>query len=144
MPTFLSDARAFILLSTDEVRRRLGLAAVEENSVKYEQLKNLTSLKNATVFPGTVYLKNDRVELIYFTRNTLKDLKPADLERELHGEPILLRSRAGKVANLYVHAEAGVAYSAEDDEIHFIEVFRPRPQNAYEAEIYIDPGPFIR
>ena len=46
--------------------------------------------------------------------------------------------------NHHVHAEQGVAYSADGDEVAFVEVFRPRSLAEYERDIYRDPGLFIK
>jgi hypothetical protein len=45
---------------------------------------------------------------------------------------------------MFVYASEGVAFSAAGRSLNFVEVFRPRSQKEYEAEIYREPKPFIR
>ena len=144
MPSLLAQARALIGLEQDAARQRLGPGLTEDPDDGYEAMQGVASLENGDVFPGTLYLKDGRVELIYVGPGGLDGVTAADLESELEGKATLLRSRARKTANMHVRAEEGVAYSAEGDEVHFLEVFRPRSLGAYESEIYEDPGPFIR
>ena len=144
MPSLLAQARALIGLEKDAARQRLGGGLSEDPDDGYEAMQGVASLENGDVFPGTLYLKDDRVEMVYLGPGGLHGVTAADLESELPGEATLLRSRAGKTANMHVRAEEGVAYSAEGDEVHFVEVFRPRSLQDYESEIYNDPGPFIR
>ena len=140
----LTVARALVGRSLEDVRRALGPGESESDGDDYEALEDLTSVQNRGRFPGTVYLRNGEVELVYVGPGALEGVTPADLEEELKGRPARLRSRAGKKASLFVHAGQGIAYSAHGDELHFVEVFKPRSLEEYEAAIYKDPGPFIR
>ena len=45
---------------------------------------------------------------------------------------------------MHAYPEQGVAFSAEDGRVQFVELFPPLPPERYQAEIYKDPGPFIR
>ena len=80
----------------------------------------------------------------YISEPTPASLPRTALEAEGGGEHATLRSRAGKTAALEVWPEAGMAYSADGDTVHFVELFPPRSLAAYEQEIYQDPGPFVR
>ncbi|MCA1754521.1 MAG: hypothetical protein LC641_07490, partial [Spirochaeta sp.] len=90
------------------------------------------------------------VVLVRIGQDALSEYKTEELQRHhdtktLHGTKTLrLRSPAGKQAHLWVSAEQGIAYSAQNETLHFIEVFRPRTQHEYQAQIYRQPGPFIR
>lgn len=144
MTALLTDARALLGRSLDEVRQVLGADAEAIPGDEYGRLEEVTSIENDEVLPATVYLRDDRVELLYISGDALGDLRPADLAAQVGGEPIALRSRAGKQATLWVHAAEGVAYSEQGGSIDFLEVFLPRSQAAYEAEIYREPAAFIR
>jgi hypothetical protein len=144
MTSLIADARAFLGCSLAEVQDKLGPAAEPIPGDEYGQMEVVTSIEDPDAFPGTIYLQDDVVELVRIGRRNLTSLTRTDLDGEFGGNAVRLRSRSGKRANLWVHAEQGVAYSAQDDALDFLEVFRPRPQQRYEDEIYRDPGPFIR
>lgn len=143
----LAAAHALLGLSEEDVRERLG--ATDGNvrrEVAYERLKDVTEIYRPETFPGRIYLRNGSVELVYVPYGPALDgLTSADLEAELGKEGEQLRSRAGKTFTHYVHAQQGVAYTADsDDAVEFVEVFGPRTLEAYRADIYEDPGDFIR
>jgi len=134
-----------LYLSDDEVRRRLAPGGEVRHDVSYEGLEHLTEIYNPSVFPGRVYVRDGAVQLVYIPSGAaLENVSMDDLEAQLGGEGVPLRSRAGKVFGHYVHADKGVAYSANEEEVAFIEVFPPRSHDAYLADIYREPGPFIR
>ena len=143
MPAVLDDARAYLGRSLEEVQRALGPHAEPIPGDEYGKLGEVTSIEYEVVFPGTLFLRDDRVELVYLGEDAVAGLSAADLAADL-GDAARLRSRAGKHATLFVHAEQGVAYSAQGDRLDFLEVFQPRTQAAYEAEIYREPHAFIR
>lgn len=140
----LAAARTLLSLSESEIRQRLGPDAYEDPESEYEGLEDVLELRNEAVFPGSIYLRDGAVELIYAPRAALEGVAKEELEAELTGEPERLRSRAGKKANLLVRADQGVAYSADRDRVHFVEVFPPCTLEDYRERIYIDPGAFIR
>lgn len=142
--SLLSDARSFVGLSLEELRRIIGEGAEAVSGDEYGKMEDLTSIEGQPAFPGTIYLENGTVALVRIGREALREYRTEELQAQ-HGTNMLrLRSRAGKLANLWVSAEQGIAYSAQGETIHFIEVFRPRTQQEYQAQIYWDPGPFIR
>ncbi len=132
MATLIETAKAFLGRGEDDVRRALGKNISSSSDDEYESLDGLTSLENPAVFPGTLYLLDGAVELVYLGEDAVSGITPAKIEDEVKGRPARLRSRAGKKASTYVHADDGVAYSAEGDEVHYIEVFRPRTRKEYE------------
>ena len=92
-----------------------------------------------------MYVGSERVEMVYVPSGpALAGVTRSELEECAGTQPTLLRSRAGKEYVHYSHPEQGIAYSSEGDKVRFVEIFRPRSLNAYKAEIYRDPGPFIR
>lgn len=144
MKGIIAAARDYLGRSRAEVQALLGAEAEHVAGDEYGRMVGVTSISGSAVFPGTLYLRNDEVELVYVGDAALSDVSRSDLEAQLGGEPVHLRSRAGKQATMGVHAEQGVAYSAQGDALDFLEVFRPRGQEAYEAEIYLEPSAFIR
>lgn len=92
-----------------------------------------------------VFVRGDAVALIYVGPHAL----PAGLDAAalseavgMSGEP--LRSRQGKNATLHVAAEQGFAWSEEDGELGFVEVFPPMPLAAYRQQIYREPPLFAQ
>jgi hypothetical protein len=144
MATLLEAAKAFIGRTKEEALAALGEGATFEPADEYQKLQGLSSLENPSVFPGTLYLKDRKVELVYLGDEATARISASSLEDELKGSPARRRSRAGKQASTYIHADDGVAYSAEGNEVHFIEVFQPCTLEEYEAQIYREPPDFIR
>lgn len=144
MTSLIADARAFLGRNLEEVQRALGPDAEPVPGDEYGRMEDVTSIRDLQVFPGTIYLKDDEVELVRVGSRDLASSTRADLDALLGDDAVRLRSRAGKRANLWVHASQGVAYSAQGEELHFLEVFRPRTQQQYEDEIYREPPAFIR
>lgn len=133
-------------LTAEQVKMRLETAGGETHrGVSYEGLEGLSQYYNPAVFGGRVYVGSERVEIVYVPSGpALAGITRGELEKSAGTQPTILRSRAGKEYVHYVHPEQGIAYSSEGDRVRFVEVFRPRSLDAYQAEIYRDPGPFIR
>lgn len=140
----LDNARAFLGLTREEARRALGGTVHTVEDDEYGQMSNLTTLEAPSGFPGTLYVKDEVVELIRIGYDHLATTPPATLQASLPGPGVRLASRAGKTAHLAVYAEQGIAYSYHGDRIHFLEIFRPCSQRAYQARIYHRPPDFIR
>jgi hypothetical protein len=141
----LDACRALLGLSETQVKERLQIHGDEaRRGVRYEGLEGLSQYYNPDVFPARVYVRAARVQMVYVPSGpALRDVTREELEAQIGSEPTPLRSRAGKEYVHYAHPEQGVAYSSEGDEVRFVEVFPPRSLDAYRAEIYRDPGPFI-
>lgn len=141
----LAEARALLGLTQEEARKRLQISDGSRDGVRYEGLEHLTELYNPDVFPARAYIRDGKVALVYAPNGAaLSGLKAATLERELGGKGTRLRSRAGKQFGHFVHADKGVAYSADSEGVRFVEVFEPRSQPEYEADIYREPPKFKR
>jgi hypothetical protein len=143
LESLISDARAFPGLTIEEVQAIMGPAAIPEAD-DYGKMEDVTSIENLQVFPGTIYLRENKVELVYVGSRGLMDLNRDDLRTLFGDNAVPLRSRAGKRANLWVYAQQGVACASLDGELKYFEVFQPCTQREYEARFYLDPGPFIR
>lgn len=144
LASLIQDARGFLGLGIEEVQRILGSAATPEPGDEYQKMKDVTSIENLQVFPGTIYLKADKVVLVRVSSPALSSFHEADLRAQFGNDAVPLRSRAGKQANLWVFAEQGIALSCRQEELDFFEVFPPSSQAEYKARIYLDSGPFIR
>ena len=113
--------------------------------VAYQKLAGVARLHNAAVYPAHFYVRGDDVEVVYIGNpDFLRALTPAAIHKELGGDGVRLRSRAGKTANQYVYPEAGFAYSETHGALDFVEIFRPMSIDAYRATIYEDPGEFTK
>lgn len=143
MSSVINDAKAFLGQSLDEVIEALGPDVDPVPGDTYGQLDDLTFVHAPRTFPGVLYVRNDIVELVYVGKKALADVSPSRLANELGEDGVRLRSRAGQAAGLWVHAQHGIAYSAQGETLDFVEVFQPRTTEDYEAQIYREPGPFI-
>jgi hypothetical protein len=143
----LGACRAMLELTAAQVRARLEINGAGEihEGVKYEGLAGVTQYYNRDVLPARIYVRADRVDMVYVPSGpALAGVTCYDLDAEAGGKPVSFRSRAGKEYVHYAHTEQGLAYSAKGDDVRFVEVFPPCSLDAYEREIYRDPGPFIR
>jgi len=140
----INRARAFLGLTLEEAQRLLGSCAIPERGDEYGRMKDLTSLEDRQVFPGTLYLENQKVILVRVNRRGLAGLAWDGFSSLFSGAPLCLRSPAGKKANLFVYADEGLACSVQGGALDFLEVFIPCPQGEYETRIYKKPAPFIR
>ena len=145
MACSLAKYRAWLPMSEAAIRRKLGPGTQESQNVGYQRLSNLTQLYNPSVLPGRIYLQNGTVAMIYAGEDALEGCKERDLRPHLKGEGVMLPSRAGKSVTHHVYPKQGVAYSADHEgNVVILEIFSPRPIDAYKAEVYKEPGPFIR
>ncbi len=141
----LAAARALLDLSEEQLRGRFQIDGGEVHADRsYEGLQHVTQYYNPKVFPARVYARDGRVHMVYVPSGpALEGLTPSGLAAQLGSEAAQMRSRAGKEFVHFVHAEQGVAYSGDDQEIIFLEVFPPRSLQTYLAEVYRAPGPFV-
>lgn len=110
---------------------------------KYQGLTDLEAVSNDD--GARIFLRRDEVSLVYVGRQALSDEIDHDaLVEALGTEGRELRSRQGKAALLHVVADRGIAWSEEDGEIGFVELFPPSTFEEYEDEIYVEPPPFRR
>ena len=134
-------------LTQEEVVAALDLTPDRMNvGDHYGSLRGLTALSNPAVQPGTVYFLDNRFALFYIEdlADELSQLTPKSLQRHLGGEGEKLRSRAGKRCMQHVYPERGVAFSACDDEVNFLEIFPPTTLDEYRRTLYQEPPRFVR
>jgi hypothetical protein len=138
----LGDLFAVRGLSRDEVAQRFGIEEVVED-VRYEGLEDVDRL-DADALPGHFFFRGDEQVMLYVPQHALEDAHPQALEAEF-GEPAAaLRSRAGDRSDLLVYPDRGIAFSTNGDRVDLLEIFPPTTLERYKAEIYRDPGEFIR
>jgi hypothetical protein len=138
----LGDLLALRDLDRAGVEARFGLSNVAEN-VAYEGLTGVDRL-DPDALPAHFFFRGDEQVMLYVPRQGLEATDPGALIAEL-GEPAAyLRSRVGGDSQFQVWPERGVALSTDGATAEVLEVFAPRPLDAYEADIYRDPGEFIK
>ena len=141
----LDDMLALRELSRDDLRERFGIGDDQvTRGVGYGSLSGLDRLDNLNAFPGYFFFRGSELVLLYLGRGALENADPAALERELGPPAATLRSRTGADSQLRVHPERGVAYATDGSSVEILEVFPPTTLDRYQAEIYEDPGEFIR
>ena len=141
----LLDAWRMVLgLSLDQVRGVFEPDDVIEGG-EYQGLTGVTIVRAGDRCPGSLYLADDRVVLMYVGHvERWPQITPDALFDSL-GEPDeRLRSRAGRGHSQYLFGAGGIAFSTADDEVDFVEVFAPTTVADYVAQIYAEPPPFIR
>jgi hypothetical protein len=114
----------------------------------YANLKQLTRMGDFETTPGMFFFADEQLALFYVDgmNEALEQISLPDLLAYL-GEPEAeLSSRAGKQHTQYVYPQQGIAFAAveDEDEIAFLEIFPPTTLAEYEAQLYIEPAPFIR
>jgi hypothetical protein len=114
-----------------------------ESASSYGSLTGVVELSNRE---GLFYFKEDRLILIHIhSKPFLARLNGKTLLADLGSPAADLPSRAGKGFSQYVFPERGIAFSSDSaGQVAFVEVFQPMPLDLYLAQIYIDPGPFVR
>lgn len=143
-PFMLDDYLRLRERSLTYIRRMLDLNDQQiDHDLRYEKLTGVNRLHNPEKNPAHFYFRDTLLEMIYLGGDALHDVSAADLQQGLDGAGTLLRSRAGKRANLHVYPEQGVAFSEEGGELDFIEIFPPTTLSQYQERIYKEPGAFI-
>jgi hypothetical protein len=92
-----------------------------------------------------VFVRGDELLMIHVDEEALPPGVDADTLAEAVGTAgEALRSRQGRRAMMHVVADQGIAWSEEDGELGFVEIFPPSDFEAYRSRIYQQPGAFIR
>lgn len=112
-----------------------------EHITGYQGLNDLEVI----VAPGgeRIHVRGNNVVLVYVGSTALpKALTSDSLRTAVGSNGELLPSRQGKLAELHVVADRGVAWSEVDGELGFVELFPPTTLAAYRREIYLQPPVF--
>lgn len=111
--------------------------------VAYERLHGVDRLHSARRSPAHFFFTGEELRLVYLPSAAVAG-EGAQTWLDRFGAGPQLRSRTGKRAVLEVRPDHGVAFAHEDGELQLVELFAPTTLEAYEREIYEDPGSFIR
>ena len=145
--SLLEEWLALRSLSFAEALTRFSVSAEDaEADLGYGELENLTGLGNLPNCPGYFYFRDGSFVLFYVDKmaDEVDELQLQDM-LDFLGEPqAVWRSNIGKLQMVYVYAEKGIAFSASDDEVAFVEIFNPLPLAEYEAKFYVNPSSFER
>lgn len=136
----LASWRMVIGLSLDEVTAAFEPAAddVIPNG-SYQCLEGVTIVHAPPPSPGSLYLHDDRVVLMYVGQIGRWPQITRDAVVQTLGEPDeVLRSRAGRGASLLLYAAAGFAVSVGES-VDFVEVFAPTTVAEYTENVYSVP-----
>jgi len=98
MKSLLDNARSFLGLGGAEVLSALGETAQQVSGDEYGKMTDVTSMEAHEVFPGTLYIRNDSVELIRIGPEELTAVTPDTLRAHFGTTAVRLASRAGKTA----------------------------------------------
>lgn len=130
-------------MSLPAVRSRFAIRDEQiEEQVRYEKLGPATRLHNPEVDPAAFYFVEQQLALIYLNGAALSGVTPIELGQRLGEAGSQLRSRAGKRATLSVYPEQGVAFSAQNERVDFIEIFQSMTLEQYKEQVYREPGRF--
>jgi hypothetical protein len=92
-----------------------------------------------------IHIRGDDVVLVYVGPSAVPvGLTSESLSEAVGSDGELLSSRQGKRASLHVVADRGVAWSEEDGEIGFIELFPPTTLATYRRRIFQEPPTFAQ
>jgi len=114
-----------------------------EPDVAYEAMKDVTRIhhpEDALLGDARLYFRAGKLALIYLSGGAGVEASELDAATA-GGEPVMLRSRAGKTSQLRVYAGKGVAVS-RGKQLDFVELFAPTTQADYERSIYVAPPAF--
>jgi hypothetical protein len=112
-----------------------------DDGYSYQSMRGLSVLSLPDHFGARVFLDGDAVVMVSVPDPSVDD----DDVRSLMGDDVVeLRSRQGKRAMIELDAQRGVAFSRDDDEVGFVEMFPPTTVEDYRERIWFDPGDFIK
>ncbi|MGB1206179.1 MAG: hypothetical protein ACPG5B_11065 [Chitinophagales bacterium] len=142
--SIIETTSQLINLSETELLTKLEIKPTHiENNLQYEKIKNVTCYHNPDVHQGHFYVKNGEIQMIYISNEkVLKSLSFNDLQQQYGPAEQDLRSRVAKYVQQYVYPEIGLAYTADDEKIYFIEIFPKTTMENYLATIYETPPIF--
>jgi hypothetical protein len=136
------ELRDLLKLARPQLLERIGRTDDDvEDGCAYQSLEGLSAVRRTERPAVDIYLDGDRVVMIAVSS---PDITPAALRRLVAPGATELPSRQGKSAVITVDAKAGLAFSAEDDEVGFVEIFPSTTDDDYRSRVYWDPGAFTK
>lgn len=139
----LGDYRKYFTLSYGQFVKlhKIHDANINKN-VSYEKLTEVDRVELGT--GQWFFFKDGQLKLIYISDDALAKKTWAEFKNTTNTSGTTVRSRAGKTSNQIIFPEQGITVSTVRDAVDFIEIYPPQPLHDYLANIYREPGPFIR
>jgi hypothetical protein len=144
----LADAQALVGLDRPALSDHLAALPADLHRGDYGPTKDMEALRPRPPIGGTVFLEDGRVVLVSLYRGLTPPPEPtvfsslsADELAAAYPSAKALTSPSGRHFNHFVDAEAGVAWSAGEGSVTFMEVFAPTDPETYRQRFYQDPGP---
>ncbi|HET9059756.1 MAG TPA: hypothetical protein VFN61_07530 [Acidimicrobiales bacterium] len=137
----LADLAGLRELSVQEAADYVGGDARPKAISQYGSLRDvqaITSKERGLQF----VIQDGKVRLVYLGTAALPPVVSNESLTEAYGTGETLRSRQGRRAKLHVAADHGVAWSEQDGELGFVELFAPTTFDRYRDEIYKEPPSF--
>ncbi|MXG88982.1 hypothetical protein [Nocardioides flavescens] len=141
----MTDLTTLLGLGTADLDTvRTVLAAQDATPEPVSGYQSLTDVEVIDAPGGErIFVRDGEVQLVYVGTAALGDLTAEELEQVLGADEETLGSRQGRHAELHVVAGRGVAWSEEDGEVGFVELFPPTTTDDYRTRIYRQPR-FVR
>ncbi|MDP2311655.1 MAG: hypothetical protein Q8P41_02025 [Pseudomonadota bacterium] len=143
----LTEVQALIGLDRAALLQRLDATPADLHLGEYGPSKNMEAIRTRPPIAGTVFLEDGRVVLVSLYGGLTPSPEPtvfaalrADDLASTHPDAHALPSRSGKQFSHFVAAEAGLAWSAGEGTVTFVEVFVPTDVETYRQRFYQDPG----
>jgi len=105
----------------------------------YQSLEDLSVVRSKKYDNARFYFNGPDLVMIAVSEPSIS---AADIRSMMGDDVVELRSRQGKSAMIQVDAAAGLAFSSDDDEVGFLEIFPPTTADDYRQQIYWEPPAF--
>ena len=143
-------------MGSDDLEQLLALTAMDraaalnavgaragdvEDGYSYQSMSGLSVLDLPKRFGARVFFDGDAVAIVSIPDPSIAP----DAIRALMGDDVVeLRSRQGKRAMIELDAARGLAFSSDDDEVGFIEMFPPTTADDYRDAHLVRAPAFTR
>jgi len=137
-------AQLMELTSMDRVAALDALGARDsdvEDGYSYQSMKGLSVLSLPKRFGARVFFDSDAVAMVSVSE---PPIPPDEIRSLMSDDAVELRSRQGKRAMIELDAGRGLAFSRDDDEVGFVEVFAPTTVEDYRERIWFEPPAFTK
>ncbi|MDP2311654.1 MAG: hypothetical protein Q8P41_02020 [Pseudomonadota bacterium] len=146
----LEDAQALVGLEQAALLARIGASAHEVGYGAYGPTNDLEAVDARAPVNGIVFFDKGRVILVVLgpgdpePEPTVVGAVHADALAAAHPQAVSLRSRSGKQFSHYVDAAAGIAWSAGEGRVTYMELFEPTDLDTYKRRFYKEPMFFYK
>jgi hypothetical protein len=114
-------------------------AEAVEMGYSYQSMGGLCVLESPKHRDTRFFFNGDAVVMVALAEPSID----ANELRQRMGDGVVeLRSRQGKRSMIEVDAAIGLAFSSDDDDVGFVEVFPPTTADDYRARIWFEPPAF--